>query len=138
MAAAGIVIAAGRGGVPPTFGETPAAAANAGAGVCGGVATVGTRAGVADGSTIVSADVDCFARAGESTIVSAVDIVGDRLAGPVVVVFETGSLLTGTLFNAAQKASALWNRSAGSFAMAIMIISFSSAGRSARSVIGAA
>lgn len=138
MAAAGIVIASGRAGVPATFGETAAAAAIAGAGVRGGDATVGTLAGVVDGSTIVSADVGCFPGAGGSTTVSAEDIVADRLAGPVVVVFETGSALTGTLFNAARNASALWKRSAGSFAIAIMIISFNSAGRSARNVIGAA
>lgn len=130
-----MVIAAGPVGVPTTFGE--AAEATVGAGVRTGAGRVGTRTGVADGSTKVSADVGCFA--GPSTIVSAVDIVGDFLGAPVaIVVFETGKPVTGTLFNAARNASALWNLSPGSFAMAIMIISFNAAGRSLRSVIGAA
>jgi hypothetical protein len=103
-----MVIPAGDAGVPPKFAGAAAAIAGAGvaAGVFTGAGTVGTRTGVAEGSTSVSAEVGRFT--GASTIVSAVDIVGDFLTGPVdIVVFETGKPLTGTLFSAARNASAL-------------------------------
>ena len=95
---------------------------------------MGTDAGVRDGA----ATVDIRGGSGVSTRVVAEEGFGVAagLGVGVNVVSATGSGDTGTVFSAARNASADWNRSAGSLAIAIIIISFSEAGRSSRKVIG--
>jgi hypothetical protein len=68
--------------------------------------------------------------------VSSGDIGAGDFDADANVVPGLGKADTGTLFNALQNASALWNRSAGSLAMAIRIISFKAGGTSARKLIG--
>jgi hypothetical protein len=89
-------------------------------------AGVGVRAGVGVGVGTL---------AGVGVSISVVAPVEGRGVG-VTVVPGVGSAETGTLFSAARNASADWKRLAGSLAIAIRIISFNSAGRSLRSVIG--
>src|SRR5689334_13542485 len=66
--------------------------------------------------------------------VSSGDIAG--LDAGANVVPGLGNAETGTLLSALEKASALWNRSAGSLAIAIRMISFSAGGTSARRLMG--